>query len=221
MMIAIVSFSLTILAVLSSETSWVVGLGGEGLDAATRAGFGMEAGVVASMPPRQVYGRQFERCFHCLHWNDNAKLAEKAVLERGSFERIYSYRTKGGAGDERVSLDRGYSTQHSTAQTGRYELRVPKVERAEWRNLDMEEKSSYKQYRTTNWFCGDQTDRKTSYPTGAAARPGAWAARWLLVAGAGAGAEVLLPRHQICHVNKSAGWGWVPSSGAGTDPNHR
>lgn len=42
-----------------------------------------------------------------------------------------------------------------------------------------------------------------------------------LVAGAGAGAEVLLPRHQICHVNKSAGWGWVLSSPAGTDPNHR
>lgn len=42
-----------------------------------------------------------------------------------------------------------------------------------------------------------------------------------LVAGAGAGAEVLLPRHQICHVNKSAGWGWVPSSPAGADPNHR
>lgn len=91
------------------------------------------------MPPRLVYGRQFERCFHCLHWNDNAELAGEAVLERGSFERIYSYRTKGGAGDERVSLDRGYSTQHSTAQTEGYELWMPKGREADWRDSDMEE----------------------------------------------------------------------------------
>lgn len=86
---------------------------------------------------------------------------------------------------------------------------------------NMEEEKNYQQFRTTIWFCGGQTDR---YPTGAAASPRAWPARWLLVAGAGAGAEVLpglLPRHQICHVNKSAGWGWVPSCPVGADPNHR
>lgn len=146
MMIAIVSFSLTILAVvqfLSWGRNWALeclvvvgstrlwnGSGGLGFD--------------ASETGRLSYSVQ-----RLLHWNAECRVRRRRefVFGRCLFERGDSCRKMGGADDERVSVNRRYNTQHNTDRKiwGAAECDT----RVQMDLMDMEEEKNYQQHRTT------------------------------------------------------------------------